>query len=312
MTSTKIYFIIIAFIITSINISQAQLLNRLKKRTMDKIENKLEEKVVEEVSEEIARRVMKPVDKAFDSFLRQSYRKEYGEDYSDEQIDSLMNSVGSNYAQFLEAMNTTANIPPSYTFEFQFTIETKEENGKKHQATMWLGSEDNVMGIQQQDDSNSFIVMDMKNDNVVLYSEKDGKKTAQAIPSMMSIAGAMITSNKDFQDHMDNMTIEGPGKTKTIEGYAASLYKVETEDDMSEYYVSTEVPFSFHESFYKSMTQYFPTMYNSKMESMKGMMLEGETYDKKSKKKSYYKTKNIKQEVITIDNNEYQQTGIVE
>ena len=312
MTSIRIYLLIIAISLTSITVSNAQLLNRLKKRTMDKIENRFEEKVVEELSEEIARRAMQPVDKAFDSFLRQSYRKEYGEDYSDKQIDSLMNSIGSNYTQFLEAMNTAADLPPTYTFDFQYTIETKEENGDKNEATMWLGSDDAVMGILQKDQPNSFVIMDMKNDNIVMYSERDGKKTAQALPSMMSMAGALVESSTEFQDHMDNMTIDGPGKTKKIQGYTASLYKVETEDDISEYYVTTEVPFSFNENFFKNMAQYFPSMYNTELTSMKGMMLEGETYNKKTKKKSYYKTKDIKEKKVVINNAEYTQVGLME
>lgn len=310
MNSKRNYLLAAIIVITSINISHAQFFDKLKKRTMEKLEDKIEEKIVEEVSDEIERRVMKSVDKAFDGLLRSSYRKEYGEDYSDEQIDSLMNSAGSNYADFLEAMNQTADLPLSYTFDYQLSIETKEETGDKHEVNMWVGSEDKVIGIQQKDEPNAFIVMDMKNDNIVLYSEEDGQKKAQALPSVMSLAGAMIASNSKFQDEMDNMTIEGPGKSKTIEGYSASLYKVETGYAISEYYVSTEVPFALHDNFYKNMTQYAPTMYNSKMESMKGMMLEGETYDKETKKKSYYATKNIKKEKITIDNAEYMQAGI--
>jgi len=310
MTSIRIYLLAIVIVITSVNESYAQLLNRLKKRTMDKIENRIEEKVVEEVSEEIARRAMMPVDKAFESLLRQSYRKEYGEEYSDEQIDSMMNSVGTNYTQFLESMNTTADVPPSYTFDFQMTIETKEDKGDKQEMNMWIGSEDAVLGIQQQEDLNSFIIMDMKNDIVVLYSDTNGKKTAQAIPSVMSIAGALLTSSSEFQDEMDKMTIEGPGKAKNIQGYSASLYKIETTETMSEYYVSTEVPFSLHENFYDNMTQYAPLMYNSKMKSMKGMMLEGTTYDKQTKKKSYYKTKNIKEKTVIIENDNYEQAGV--
>ncbi len=311
MNTNRIYLLTIAILLTSITVSHAQLLNRLKKRTMEKIENRLEEKVVEELSEEIARRAMQPVDKAFDSFLRESYRKEYGEDYSDEQIDSLMNSIGSNYTQFLEAMNQMADLPPSYTFDYQCTIESKEENGDKDVTTMWVGGEGSLLGMKQDNEYN-FVIIDMKNDNIVMYKEEDGKKTAQALPSMMSMAGAMVASSSEFQDNMQNMNIEGPSKTKKIQGYNASLYKVETDEDISEYYISTEVPFSFHDGIYKSLTQYFPSMYGSEMESMKGMMLEGESYNKQTKKKSYFKTKDIKEQKVTINNAEYTQVGLME
>ena len=51
---------------------------------------------------------------------------------------------------------------------------------------------------------------------------------------------------------------------------------------------------------------------DGEIESMKGMMLEGESYNKQTKKKSYFKTKDIKEQKVTINNAEYTQVGLME
>lgn len=304
-TLHRIFFLSI-FIIISYQTGQAQLLKKLKNRAMDKIEKRVEDKVVEELSEEIARRVMKPVDKAFDDMLKASYRSEHGEELSDEQIDSIMQSAGSNYVKFLETLNTSVELPDSYEFDFSMTMETKEENGEKNEIEMWLGEASSILGIKETDNNKGFIIIDMKNDIVVMYSEENGKKKAQAIPSMLKLTGTMMANNQK----MDNVKIEGPGKSKKILGYKSYEYKVESEEMKSKYFISKEVPFSWYDSFYKSMTQYAPGLYNENMEKVEGMMLEGEMFDKKSKKKSFMKTKDISEKRFSIDNSEYSMAGI--
>ena len=53
--------------------ADAQLFDKLNKKTMDKLEQKAEYKIVEELSEEIARRAFKPIDKAMDDMLKSTY-----------------------------------------------------------------------------------------------------------------------------------------------------------------------------------------------------------------------------------------------
>lgn len=299
------------FILISCLPTQAQLLNRLKNRTVDKIEQRLEDKLVEELSNEIARRVMRPVDKAFDDFIRESYRKEYGEDYSDEDIDSLMNNMGSNYAQFLEGLNKAADLPPSYTFNYQMIMEAKEESGEKSEVEMWFSANEAVAGFKSAENPNTFVVIDMTNDIVVLYTEENGKKTAQAIPAMLKITGAIIASDESTQAWMD-ADIEGPGKSKKIVGYQANQYKVENEEFKNEYYITNDIPFSWHDSFYQSLSQYAPGIYNENAQKMKGVMLEGTMYDKKEKEKSSFKTKKISENAVTLNHSDYQIKGLTE
>lgn len=304
-------FLSFALIIMTTVPATGQLLNRIKNRAMDKIEQRVEDKIVEEVSEEIARRVMKPVDKAFDQLIKESYRKEYGEDYSDEQIDSLMRSAGSSYAAFLEGLNEAADLPPSYTFHYQMKMETKEESGEKHEVEMWFSEDKALAGFKSDEKEEVFIVLDMDNDIVVMYTDENGKKTAQAIPAMMKLTGAFIASNQETQKWA-KLNIEGPGKSKTIEGYKAYQYKVENEDFKNEYYVTEDIPFSWHESFYNSLSQYAPGIYNESSKQMKGLMLEGKMYDKEEKKKTSFKTKDIKLSTITLNHSDYEIRGLVE
>ncbi len=302
------YLIIMTLISNDVN---AQLLKRLKDRTINKIGNQIEERVVEELSEELARRAMKPIDKAFDQLLYSSYRKEYGEEYTDEQIDSLMQESGANFNQFLSALNEAADIPPSYSLDYHMVMESKEENGEKVVSEMWFSETQAVIALSGQEMDQNMIVIDMDHDVVVMYSEDKGKKKAQAIPSMMSITSAYMVANDESFYGADTQ-IDGPGKSKKIAGYQAQKYTIESEDNKGEYYVSTEVPVTWNNVYANAMKQYSPKLYNEATDQVKGMVLEGKFEDKKSKKKSSFKTKSIKEKRFVINNAEYEIKGIME
>lgn len=309
----RIFSLSLVFIFTCIILTplQAQLLNRLKNRTVDKIEQRLEEKIVEEVSEEIARQVMRPVDKAFDNLIKQSYRDEYGEDYSDAQIDSIMRNAGSSYAAFLEGLNQAADLPESYSFHYQMIVESKEPNGDKQESEMWFSESQALAGFKSKEKPTDMVVIDMENDIVVLYSEDKGKKTAQAIPSMLQLTSALVATNAEAQKVLE-VNVEGPGKTKKIAGYHASQYKVENDEYKNEYYITKDIPFSWHDDFYQSLTQYAPGLYNESYKQMKGLMLEGKMYDKKEKESSSFKTKKIKKTMVTLNHSEYEIRGVMD
>lgn len=286
--------------------SNAQLLNRLKKRTMDKIENRIEDKIVEEVSSELARRAMRPIDQAVDNMIKQSYRDEYGEDLTDEEIEEIMNSAGKNYAAFLEGMNKAADLPPSYNLDFSMIVEHEDYKKKKSQSEFFFSKDKPIIAIKQVSEEQQLVLIDMEKDIIVLYSEKDGKKTAQALPSMMKIAGAMIAAeDANMKEEYAKMKIEGPGKSKTIAGYKAFQYKAEDEEFKYEYYMSSDLPFNWDNTFAESLKQFAPNAYNASTQQFTGMVMEGETYHKKKKKKSKWKTKSISEKMTNIQNSDY-------
>jgi len=289
----------------------AQLLNRLKKKTINKIENQIENLIVDEVSEEIARRAMKPIDKAFEQLLYSTYRKEYGEAHSDDHLDSLMQQSGADINQFLSALNEAADIPSAYHLDYHLVMESKEENGDKIISEMWFSETQATIALSGQEMDQHMIVIDMDNDVVVMYNENDGRKTAQAIPSMMSIASAYMAAN-DESFFAQGTQIEGPGKSKKIAGYLAQKYTIESDDNKGEYYVSSEVPINWSNLYANAMKQYSPKLYNAGTDQVKGMVLEGKFEDKKSKKKSSFKTKSIKEKKLVIDNADYEIRGITE
>ena len=310
MTSKTPYLIVVLLCLGNTTVTQAQFLNKLKNRAMEKIGNKIEDRVVEEVSDKIVQSMMKPIDTAFDNMVKESYKEQSGNDYSYEQLDSLMNEANSNYAIFLEEMNQSVELPAQYNFAHQITIESKEEDGRTDIVDMWFDSEGTVMGIKQQGSSEDFVIIDMKNDIVTLYSEEDGKKTAQAIPAMMKLTGTLAAS---YQIEMEEMTIEGPGESKTIQGFEARKYTVDTETDMSEFYVCNELPFSWHEGFFTSIMQYAPGLYGDgdNLSKMEGVILEGVQYDKETKGKSYMETTSIMNKAVVISNEEYERLSIM-
>lgn len=273
---------------------------------MDKIENRIEEKIVEEVSSELARRAMKPIDQAVDNMIKQSYRDEYGEDLTDEEIEEIMNSAGKNYSAFLEGMNKAADLPPSYNLDFSMIVEHEDYKKNKSESEFFFSKDKPIIAIKQISEDQQLVLIDMEKDIIVLYSEKDGKKTAQALPSMMKIAGAMIAAeDAKMQEEYDKLKVEGPGKSKTIAGYKSYQYKAEDEEFKYEYYMSSDLPFNWDNTFAESLKQFAPNAYNASTKQFQGMVMEGETYHKKKKKKSKWKTKSISEKSTNIQNSDY-------
>ena len=127
---------------------------------------------------------------------------------------------------------------------------------------------------------------------------------------MMKLTGTLAAS---YQIEMEEMTIEGPGESKTIQGFEARKYTVDTETDMSEFYVCNELPFSWHEGFFTSIMQYAPGLYGDgdNLSKMEGVILEGVQYNKETKGKSYMETTSIMNKAVVISNEEYERLSIM-
>lgn len=285
--------------------ASGQLFKKIKDKTMKKVEDKIEDRIVEEVSNELTRRAMKPINQAFDDFLEQSMKDQYGDDYDSSKRDSLLQVMGTNYEAFLEGMNKAANLPPSYTFDYQMYIETEDYQKSNGEMEMMFSKDKPFFGmVQYEGNTKNIIILDLESDVMVLYNEdENGNKTAQALPSMLKLA--MVMNKKETDMNHLQLKIEGPGKSKKIAGYESFQYKAEDDQFKYEYYLSQEVPFTWQDTFGETMKQFAPNAYNPATSSFKGMMLEGNTEHKTEKKKYKWKTKKIENESIVLNNSDY-------
>ena len=315
MQKPLIILLVLAFLIPQT--AEAQLFKKLKDATKKKIEDRIEQKVVEELSEELARRAMKPINKAFDEYIKEAYRSEQGEDYDPEKFDSVMQAAGRGYGEFLSGLNKAANIPESYSFDYLMAIETQEGNKEKEKITteMYFSGSGGAIGygqnIKQDDYDKMFMVMDPKNDVMVMYTEKNGKKTAQAVPSMFSLAKGFGAAYADEMDYSE-IRIEPTGKTKKILGYNCQEYKGESEEDRFQFYSTNDLPFDWQDVYGDLIKSIAPKIFESSDGKFPGMALKSETYDKKEKRKYKWEVKKIEEKNLTLKTSDYEIRGLMD
>lgn len=291
-------FIVFLFAFSLISTqAQAQFFKKIMDGATDKVMDKVEDRIIDELTEELARQMYKPIDKALDSLM---YR-EYEESGQNDSID---------YTGFLKMLNSNAELPPNYNFDVSLDIEVKDYDGDKHDMEMMFSKSGDHFGFKQLDkkeDAFNFMIIDYKNDLMCMYSEKDGKKTVQAIPSMMGLATHMAKQQIDTEDYKVNET----GKTKKIAGYKCSEFEIETTDEISKVYVSKEFPINWEESFGQQMSQLNSESYAKIAKVIDGMVLQSESKQKDNKKKkSSWKTKKVRTDSFLINNSEYKKESL--
>ena len=294
--------ILFAFICGQTN---GQIFDRILDRTQDKLSREISNRIVERISDEIARAAMKPIDKAIDDMLK--------ERYTQDSIDGKTKS--RNYDDYLAAFSVPVDLPSEYKFDITLKCETKDYDGDKNKMDMMLTKDGTLIGIVQYEADKkgkkvkqSKMVFDMTNKIMAIYTEDEEGKKVMAMPSMLSLAGAMSSANNDDKgEDKYNATIRKTGKTKKILGYKTEQWEIDEETTVSNVYIAPDFPISWRDSFSKFLKEMMPV---SRRENMPdGMVLKSETKTKKKSKKSTFDVKKIIEDPVKIDNSQYKQTS---
>ncbi len=295
-------YLTLAFIFTFLAIdSSAQIFDRILDRTQDKLSREIENRIVERISDEITRAAMKPVDKAIDDMLRERYEQ-----------DSISGRTTSrNYDDFLAAFTVPVDLPANYNFDMVLKAEAKDYDGEKSRLDMMLTKDGSAIGIVQYDNKDKDketgkMVFDMENSIMAIYTEDEEGKKVTALPSMLSLAGAMAPEPVEDEDAY-KVTIKKTGKTKKILGYKCDEWETDEEATTTKSYVAKEFPISWKDSFSRFMKELMPTTRRDEMPD--GMVLKSETKTKKKNKKSSFVVKKIIDEPVSINNSDYKQTA---
>jgi len=296
----KSFFISILLIALSSNFTHAQF-GGLKNKLKQKISEKLEDKIVEELSDHIAERAFRPIDRAMDDWFKETY----GADTTETgEVD--WEKFNGKYESMLASMNTEANLPESYVFDISLEIETKDYSGDKHLSKLHFMKDKGIFGYEQMEggDDFQFVVMDNENDLVAIYQMDDGKKTAQAIPSAMSMAkmfGASAAQNA--QEDMGELKIEKTGKKEKFAGYTSVEFIGEDEEEKYKFYMAEDFPVSWMDAFGDFTKSYMSESYSEMVREVKGMVMYSETERKGNKKlKSTWEVKKVNSSGFTLNN----------
>lgn len=253
---------------------------RVLDMTTRSVQRKVEDKIVEKLADEIAKQIYKPIDKSIDEMMKEKYQDSTGQ----EDVD--WEKAGKAYGDFLAGMNASAgNIADVYTFDLVNDLEIIDEDGKKNQMQMFFSKTEPIIGIKTFDKKqSSLVIMDMKKDLFVLYTEDEkGNKKGQALPSMMNLVASFSKTSEEDQKEPKIKNL-GPGKSYA--GYATTGYEVESEDYISKIYVAEKYPIEWNETFGQFMKKFAPAQSNSSYEKIKGMTMHTETKSVKPKSKA--------------------------
>lgn len=276
--------------------SEGQIFDRIINRTQDKLSREISNRIVEAISDEIARAAMKPIDKAVDDMLEERYKQD--------SIDGKNRT--QNYNEFLALYTVPVDLPEGYEFDLTLKCETKDYNGDKNDMDLMLKEDGSIIGVvQYDDDKETMMIFDMTNDIMAIYSEdKEGKKV-MAMPSMLSLARTMNTTENDDKEKYKT-TIRKTGKTKKILGYNTEQWEIDDETNVTKAYIASKFPISWRDSFSQFLKEMLPTTRRDEMPE--GMVLKSETKTKKKSKKSTFEVKKIIEEPFKIDNSQYNQS----
>lgn len=297
--------LVLALLITSISFtsSNAQF-GSLKNKIQKKIEKKIEDQVVEELSDRIAESAFKPIEKAMDNWFKTTYDADTTETG---EID--WEKFNGRYEEMLNNLNEEANLPDAYNFDISLDVEVNDYNDDKYESKMHYIKGKAIFGFEQIESKSSktFIVMDNENDLMAIYTEEDGKKSAQAIPSMMSMATMFGASQKsNMEEKLGTLKIEKTGKTKKIAGFKSSEYEGENNDEDILFYIAEDFPISWMDTYGDFVKNYMPDTYAELVSKTKGMVMYSQSQRRDNKKqKSSWEVKKVHKDHFKINNGDW-------
>lgn len=289
--------------------ADAQLWKKFKERTKDKIKERVEDKVVNEVSEDISNRAMQKVDEIYEDLWRKTYNNANDEDLSEEEFEAMLGELGGDLNEALGELNKAADVPDRYEFTVIVDHSSTDEHGEKMKSEMYFSRTEGIMGILTEADNSQLItVLDADRDLMVMFNDKNGEKSAQAIPAMFTMASMLSMTSEEAQNY--ELTMKSAGGSKTIAGYSCRKYIAEDDESTFTFYISNELPFDWRSSYGELLKSVVPKMYDENENKLEGMIMQSTETNKKTGKKSHWVVNKISRLNTTIRKSEYTFTGI--
>ena len=305
----KVLYLLFLFSISFATNSNAQLWEKFKKKTKDKISERVIDKVENEISEDIANRAMKNLDNLYENLWRKSYNEANGEDLNEAEFEEMISTMGDDLNEALGELNKAADVPDQYVFNIIVDYTSLDENGNQVRSEMYFSRTEGIMGIRAiTDDKESIIVMDAENDLMVIYNDNGRKKTAQAIPAMFTMTSALAMTSEEAITY--RMPLSPTGRTKNIAGYRSKEYIGEDEDRTYTIYMSSELPFDWRNSYGELLKSIVPAMYDENEQKFEGMMMKSIDRNKDSGKESHWEVNKISKLRTSIVKSDYEFKGL--
>lgn len=273
------------FLLWPVN-SEAQVLRRTLGKLGERVVEKKIEKEVDKKIDEVADSIVYALDgeKPMTEEERQEAQK------NRQRAGELMRGMMGGINQ--------VDLPESYAFEISIEMELEDHKKNISQLTYFISENSPVIGYRMttDDKKNSqeqFVVMDMEEKYMATFIDSDGQKVAMSMPLPVDMIASMAAEEAEKQEEKD-FTFEKTGNTKTINGYHCTEFVITTGDHIQHMWMTKDVDVKL------TFTEVFSQMMNSKQKIQNPMEGEGypmliEIIEKKNNRKTYMRTKEIKE-----------------
>lgn len=281
----KLIYIFLA-LITLQCIPQAghsQIVRDIIRKAGNRLENKAEDMIAEAIAEAIARQLQKKIDNYFEDLARETYRQD--------SIRAAQNGDTLQYRNYQEmmeemmaSMNDNSKVLEQY--DFNLILDVEIGSGKElDESRFFYSNEKAYFAVEQEEKGELHLMLfDLENDVIVLFNEsKNGEKTAQAIPWILSSNAIIAASNEEMHQPVN---ITKTGTKKTIAGYSCDQYTGENEENTFEFYASPALGAYWRESMGQFMQRFTNNEYNEDLKKIDGMVMESIVTKKEAEKKT--------------------------
>lgn len=228
--SINVYLLLLFFLLPFV--SDAQILNRIKRAAEQGVGNAVE------------RRVAKEVENATQRQLEKAFGQLYGGDSDDP-------NVGIDMSKIMKGINMNVKTEDSYAFQgiAEMEITGTDEKGKAMDPVMMKtflneGKEYSGMEVSAADQKKkkdnlekTVMIFDSKNNASIILVENEGEKSSMAFGLDYAI-DEKILENDSLK--AEDIQFEKTGRTKTIAGYVCEEYKAESEEYVASYWATKE------------------------------------------------------------------------
>lgn len=247
--------LLIAVILTGFGVSQsnAQFLNKLKKRVLEKTE----ELVIDKAADKVADKAADKTGEAMDKLLNPDF-------------GSLMNPMGNKV--------DISTLPASYNFDYRYAMKMSTQEGEID-MDYYLNKTEPYMGMKMN-------MGEAENMNIMMVFD-EGNKTV-----LTNMGGMIMATEMDLSETLDeedmnmynNYTFKELPNREFL-GYDCIGRKMENEEYKFTIYIAPDMKAGFGNMFKSQHANIPPAMQKFSQEYKNGLMMYMEMVDKKGEKK---------------------------
>lgn len=213
-------FLCLAMVVYS-TAAQAQFLEKLQKRIEERAQKRVEQKVEEKVDQAVDKTIDAP-EKALKETKNNNKTQKKSPAIN---LNALMNSSES------------IEMPASFDFQKKVVYEVTDDQSKQvQQLTYWFGKDEQIFGIETGYDLHTFIIYDLHQEAMMMFSEKEKKVQIISLSAM----GAIFESDENNANETGYTFKKVPG-SKKINGYLCEKYMMSTDTMEGEFWFTKEV-----------------------------------------------------------------------